>query len=45
MTAIIRARDVRAPLSPMRGETVFRAGSSQRAARAKAPSAPQEMQE
>ena len=45
MTVNWRARDVRAPLSPMSGEAVFPTGSSQRAARAKAPSAPQEMQE
>ena len=45
MTVNSRARDVRARLSPMSGETVFPAGSSQRAARARAPSAPQEMQE
>jgi hypothetical protein len=45
MTANSRARNVRARLSPMRGEILFPVGSSQRAARAKAPSAPQEMQE
>jgi hypothetical protein len=45
MTAIPRARNIRARLSPMSGEAVFPAGSSQRAARAIAPSAPQEMQE
>jgi len=45
MTANSRAREVRARLSPMRGESVFRASSSQRAARRRAPSASQEMQE
>jgi hypothetical protein len=45
MTANFRARDVRARLSPMRGEALFPVGSSQRVARSTAPSAPQEMQE
>jgi hypothetical protein len=45
MTVKFRARNVRARLSPMSGEVLFPASSSQRAARARAPSAPQEMQE
>jgi hypothetical protein len=45
MTVNSRARNVRARLSPMRGEVLFPAGSSQRAARTPTPSAPQEMQE
>jgi hypothetical protein len=45
MTANVRADDERARLSPMRGEVLFPAGSSQRAARTPAPSASQEMQE
>jgi hypothetical protein len=45
MTVNSRARNVRAWLSPMGGEVLFPASSSQRAARTPAPSAPQEMQE
>jgi len=45
MTVKFRARGERARLSPMRGEVLFPAGSSQRAARTPTPSAPQEMQE
>ena len=45
MTVKFRARNVRARLSPMRGEAIFPVGSSQRVARYRAPSAPQEMQE
>jgi hypothetical protein len=45
MTVNFRAPLVRARLSPMRGEAIFPAGSSQRAARTPAPSASQEMQE
>jgi hypothetical protein len=45
MTVKSRARDERARLSPMGGEVIFPASSSQRAARTPAPSALQEMQE
>jgi hypothetical protein len=45
MTAISRARHPRARFSPMSGEILFPASSSQRAARSQAPSASQEMQE
>jgi hypothetical protein len=45
MTVKFRAPLDRARLSPMGGEAFFSASSSQRAARAPAPPAPQEMQE